>query len=226
MLLFLRILLGVTLIAIALVWWLSAPVTLDKSKTQALPEGNPEAGAIVFAAAGCGSCHTAPDAEISGAPVLSGGRRFPSPYGTFVAPNISPHPEHGIGDWSTHALAQAMQNGVSPDGQHYFPAFPYTSYANATLDDINDLHAYLKTLPASDRPNEPHNIGIPFSIRRGLGLWKQLYLRPGWVVETAGEPELERGRYLVEALGHCAECHTPRTALGGLDRSAWLAGAP
>lgn len=184
------------------------------------------AGETVFIASGCASCHAAPEAEGDAKLVLAGGQRFPSDFGTFVAPNVSTHPEAGIGDWTLHDFASAVTRGVSPDGRHYYPAFPYASYVRMTDQDVADLWAYWQTLPADATPSQPHDVGVPFNIRRAVGVWKLLYLDETWVMETTDAPEVERGRYLVEALAHCGECHTPRTALGGMDRSAWLAGAP
>jgi mono/diheme cytochrome c family protein len=119
-----------------------------------------------------------------------------------------------------------MQNGVSPEGRHYYPAFPYTSYRQATRQDMADLFAFLQTLPASDRPSEPHEVSFPFTLTRGIGLWNRLHLRDGYVVDGALSEEEARGRYLVEGLAHCAECHTPRDATGGLDLARWMQGAP
>ncbi|WP_298918164.1 cytochrome c [uncultured Roseobacter sp.] len=185
-----------------------------------------QAGALVFAAGGCASCHAAPDATGDAKLTLSGGRSFPSDFGTFYAPNISTDSSAGIGDWTRQQFAQALTRGVSPEGKHYFPAFPYTAYAKMTAQDIADLFAYMQTLPADATPSLAHNVGFPFSIRRAVGGWKILFfLREYQVVGALTEAE-ERGRYLAEGLGHCTECHTPRNALGGLDRSRWLAGAP
>jgi mono/diheme cytochrome c family protein len=206
-------------------WVLSAPRPYAPATFAGLT-GNPERGEAVFHAAGCASCHHAPGATGEAKRVLAGGQRFATAFGTFVAPNISPHPTAGIGGWSVADLGNALLTGTSPDGRHYYPAFPYTAYTRMTLADIADLHAFLMTLPPDATPSEPHRLGLPFSIRRGIGLWKRLYLDPAPVVAGALTEAEERGRYLVEALGHCGECHTPRTALGGLDRSRWLAGAP
>jgi mono/diheme cytochrome c family protein len=158
--------------------------------------------------------------------VLSGGQRFPSEFGTFVAPNISQDPEHGIGGWSLLDLANALTRGVSPAGEHYYPSLPYASYAKMQLQDVADLHAFLMTLPTSDRASEPHEIGFPFNQRLLLGGWKLLNSGTGWVVTGDLTAEETRGRYLVEGLGHCSECHTPRGVLGGRDLSRWLAGGP
>lgn len=211
-------------IAAALLWWLSRPVPLSPSAFADL-SGDASRGERVFWASGCASCHVDPEANDDPRPVLSGGYRIASPFGTFVAPNISPSPQ-GIGDWSVEDLANALVAGVSPEGQHYYPSLPYTTYQNMQLQDVADLKAFLDTLPPSDAASAPHELGFPFTIRRGLGLWKRLYMTPGWVIDPAETPEIEQGRYLVEALGHCGECHTPRGALGGLDRDRWMQGAP
>ncbi len=216
--------LALGLMAAATLWWLSRPVPLPESVMAGLT-GDVRHGEAVFWAAGCASCHVAPDAPASDRPVLSGGLRLTSPFGTFVAPNISPS-SAGIGDWTTVDLANALIAGVSPGGQHLYPALPYTTYQRMHPQDVADLKAFLDTLPASDVASLPHELPFPFSIRRALGLWKRINLRPGWVMTDAATPELRRGRYLVEALGHCGECHTPRDITGGLDPSRWLAGAP
>ena len=183
-------------------------------------------GAQVFAAAGCGSCHMSPGASGNAPLVLAGGMEFASPFGTFHAPNISPDPIHGIGGWTLEQFACAIRDGISPQGEHYYPAFPYTAYNKMTGQEVADLFAYLKSLPASAEPSRPHEIGFPFNIRRLLGGWKFLFTSRDWQMAEAATPELARGRHLVEALAHCAECHTPRKALGGLDRGRWMAGAP
>lgn len=210
----------------AAVFWL---VTTPKSSPPILIEGltgDADRGAIIFAAAGCASCHAAPEASGADKLVLSGGLAFASPFGTFYAPNISSHATEGIGGWSALDLVNAMRYGTSPDGQHYYPAFPYSSYTRVAPPDIVDLHAYMQTLPASDQPSRAHEVGFPFNIRRSLGGWKLLFMASGPVIDTPGLPEsVLRGRYLVEGLGHCAECHTPRGLLGNLQLSNWLNGA-
>lgn len=219
--------LAVVAVAGAGAWVLTAPAASVPEDAIAALTPDPAHGEQVFLAGGCASCHTAPGAVADGPPVLSGGQEFPSEFGTFVAPNISPDPVAGIGGWSARDLANAMLHGVSPKGQHYYPAFPYASYARASLQDIVDLRAHLATLPASSQVNASPRLGFPFNLRRGVGVWKLLYLNPtGWMVEGELTPEENRGRYLVEALGHCGECHTPRTPLGGMERSHWLGGAP
>lgn len=211
------------LLAGAGAFWLTRPRTVPPSSYAGLT-GDPEQGQQVFHAAGCASCHTAPDAQPSDLPVLAGGRAFVSDFGTFYAPNISPDPEQGIGEWEVTDLANAIVYGTSPQGQHYYPAFPYTTYARTTPQDVADLFAFLRTLPADPTPSKAHEVGFPFNIRRALGGWKLLFYTQDWIAPATADTE--RGRYLVEALGHCAECHTPRNALGGLERDKWLTGAP
>ena len=221
---FFRWLIALALLGLAAFWFLTRPDSVARAAFDAL-SGDAERGVLVFHAGGCASCHAAPGAEGEARLVLAGGKSFASPFGTFHAPNISPSQE-GLAGWSVADLANAMIHGVSPEGAHYYPAFPYVSYSHVDPQDIADLHAFLMTLPADDTASRAHDVAFPFSVRRGLGLWKLLYANPGWVMQSADTAELERGRYLVEGLGHCAECHTPRDPIGGLDRSAWLAGAP
>lgn len=205
-------------------WVVTAPKPLPDDTFAGLT-GDATRGEQVFWAAGCASCHSAAGAEGEDRLILAGGRAFETDFGTFHAPNISPS-EAGIAGWSVADLGNAMMRGVSPGGAHYYPAFPYASYVKAEPQDVADLHAFMATLPASDTPNVAHEVGFPFNLRRILGGWKLLFFKDDWVLAEAGDDTLARGRYLVEALGHCAECHTPRNALGGLDTSRWLAGAP
>lgn len=221
-----------TRLAIGFLLLVAAGISLGLVLTRATPlaasamanlEGDAAAGELVFHAAGCASCHAAPEARGDDRLVLAGGQKFPSDFGTFIAPNISPDPAAGLGDWTLDEFASAVVKGVSPDRTHYYPAFPYTAYALMEPGDVADLWVFMQTLPASDTPSAPHDIGFPFNIRRSVGAWKILDPGPGWVASAGPSP---RGRYLVEALAHCAECHTPRDALGRLDRSRWMAGAP
>ncbi|MGR3501172.1 c-type cytochrome [Pseudaestuariivita sp.] len=204
-------------------WVLTMPDTHDAAAFDGLV-GDAEAGALAFAAGGCSSCHAAPGASGADKLVLAGGQRLETPFGTFVASNISPGPA-GIGGWSLMEFANAVQRGVSPEGAHYYPAFPYASYSRASDQDIADMFAYIQTLPVSDRASEPHDMAFPVTVRRGIGLWKALNMPEDWHLEVGDDPVLLRGRELAEGLGHCAECHTPRDATGGLDRARWMAGA-
>lgn len=224
-----RYLIALFLLGAAAGWWLSAPDPLSDDQMAAVTGHAAEAdrGRRMFLIGGCASCHAAKDAKDDARLVLSGGRTFPTEFGTFVAPNISPDATHGIGGWTLEQFANAMLRGVAPDGSHYYPAFPYTSYARMKPGDVADLWAYLKTLPASDTANQPHQVGFPFNIRRGLGLWKFAFAPdPERAVVVMAGDRGRLGQYLVEGPGHCAECHTPRNIFGGLDKSRWMGGGP
>ncbi len=204
--------------------WITRPDRLDAAVIEGLA-GDAAAGEQVFLATGCASCHIAPGEQPEGPPVLAGGQELKTKFGTFVAPNISPDAEHGVGGWSDADLLNAIARGVSPNGAHYYPAFPYNAYNKADPGDLVDLVAYLRTLPASAAPSRPHKLSFPFTIRRGIGLWKLFFVSDDWVLTGDLEPTLSRGRMLVEGLAHCGECHTPRNLAGGLIRSRWLGGA-
>lgn len=182
-------------------------------------------GRIMFIAGGCTGCHAVPDAEDKTR--LGGGLALKSPFGTFYVPNISSDRRDGIGAWSEEQFADALSKGTSPDGKHYYPAFPYTSYQRMRVDDLRDLFAYLKTLPAVSGRMREHDMAFPFGFRRGLGLWKLLYVdgKP-FVPDPAKSATLNRGAYLVEGPGHCAECHSPRNFLGGIVAAQRFAGGP
>jgi mono/diheme cytochrome c family protein len=226
--------LGLAVVALGVVgagvgWFLSAPSRLDADTLASLGDGDAARGERFFWAGGCASCHARPKAEGPARLELAGGLELKTPFGTFVPPNISSDPNDGIGNWSKEDFANAMMRGVSPDGSHYYPAFPYTSYIRMKPADVADLYAFMKTLPAVQGKAPGHALSFPFNIRRGLGLWKRLYLDPTPAVTLAADaPEPAKlGQYLVEGLGHCGECHTPRTmyGAGGSDMGQWLAGA-
>jgi mono/diheme cytochrome c family protein len=217
----------VALAGAAAMWFASAPRALPQAELAALPAGDAARGEAVFWVGGCASCHAAADAKGEDRLRLGGGRVLKSPYGGFAVPNISPHPEDGIGGWSGEDFANAMLRGVSPDGRHYYPAFPYASFVRMRPEDVADLWAYLRTLPAVEGRAPPSELGFPFNVRRGLGLWKLAFLSdaPAVAIDTA-DPLVARGQYLVEGPGHCGECHTPRNVAGAIDLSRWLSGAP
>jgi mono/diheme cytochrome c family protein len=206
-------------------FWLTLPKPLSASAVEGLT-GDVAKGEQVFWATGCASCHMAPGAKDDAQLVLTGGQKFASPFGSFLAPNISQDATHGIGGWSLLDLANALTRGVSKEGEHLYPALPYASYAKMQLQDVADLHAFLQTLPADATPSQPHELGFPFNIRMSLGGWKLLFLRDDWALPGNLTPTEDRGRYIVEAMAHCGECHTPRNALGGMETGRWLAGAP
>lgn len=224
-----RVIVALLLIAVVAAWWFTAPSVIAAND---LPDHLPNAvaGERVFWAGGCASCHATPvgGKRAKGADklVLGGGMELESPYGVFRVPNISPHAD-GIGGWSMLEFVNAMQLGVSPDGQHYYPSFPYGSYAKAATEDVMDLKVYLDSLPVVAGRIEDHSLSFPWSLRRGVGAWKRLYLDATPVkLSGADDPLVMRGRELVEGLGHCSECHTSRNRLGGLLADRWLAGAP
>ncbi len=203
------------------------PRGLPQAALAAMPEGDAARGETVFWIGGCDGCHAAARAQGDDRFLLGGGQALATDFGTFIAPNISPHPEDGIGAWSAADFANAMLRGLSPDGRHYYPAFPYASYARMEIGDVADLWAYLQTLPEVSGVAPDHQLAFPYSLRRGVGLWKLAFLDPGPVVEVdPDEPVLLRGRYLVEGPGHCGECHTPRNVAGATENTRWLAGAP
>jgi mono/diheme cytochrome c family protein len=158
---------------------------------------------------------------------LGGGLPIPSPFGTFHVPNISPDPNDGIGRWTEAEFVTALLKGTSPRGTHYFPAFPYASYQHMKPDDARDLFAWIRTLPAVAGKAPDHDVPFPFNIRRNLGIWKLLFLdgKP-FTPDAAQSAQWNRGAYLVNALGHCAECHSPRNLLGGIVDRQRFAGGP
>jgi mono/diheme cytochrome c family protein len=219
---------AVVLLAIALgalFWFLTAPQPLAAA---ALPshEADVANGERMFYAGGCASCHAAPESEDADKLKLAGGVELKTPFGLFRVPNISPDPGTGIGGWSTLEFVNAVMRGVSPAGAHYYPAFPYPSYARMRVEDVIDLKAFMDTLPPVSNAVAGHDLGFPYNIRRGLGVWKRLYLDAGFVLALDDADErVRRGQYLVEGPGHCGECHTPRDFMGGLKTDLWLAGA-
>jgi mono/diheme cytochrome c family protein len=179
-------------------------------------------GAYIFTAADCAGCHT--NIKANG-PLLAGGRPLKTPFGTFYSPNITPDPEHGIGRWTDADFIRALREGVAPDGSHLYPVFPYTSFTRMTDQDMLDLKAYIFSLPTVAQANRAHEIDFPFGWRFTLGAWKLLNFTEGaFAPDPAKDAEWNRGAYLVQALGHCGECHTPRDWLGGLDPSRAFAG--
>lgn len=179
-------------------------------------------GEYVFKAAGCVGCHTRQKPK--GA-FLAGGRRMETPFGGFYTPNITPDPTHGIGDWTFEEFVTAMREGEMRDGSVYYPAFPYASYTGMLDRDLRDLWAYLRTVPAVAEPSQPHDLSFPFNIRFSVRFWRFLYFDSARVTTDPAQSDAwNRGAYLVRAMGHCGECHTPRNLLGGLDKDRELAG--
>ena len=222
-----KVLILVVLIALAgaaAFWFVTAPVVVPAS---ALPARTPDLanGREMFYAGGCTACHATPGQDDKSR--LGGGFALKSPFGTFYVPNISPDLDDGIGRWSEADFVTAMTKGTSPDGRHYFPAFPYPSYQRMRVEDLRDRFAHLKTLPAVKGRVRDHDMAFPFNIRRLVGGWKFLFLdgKP-FVPDASKSAAWNRGAYLVNGPGHCAECHSPRNPLGGIIAAQRFAGGP
>ena len=212
-------------------WGLTSPAAY------ALVHGRPQApvdagrqpdlenGRILFFAGGCTSCHAVPDQ--SDKLRLGGGYALKSPFGTFHVPNISPHKQDGIGSWSAADFIRAMREGVSPDGRHYYPAFPYTSYAKMSEGDLADLFAFIMTLAPVEGRAPDHDLPFPYSVRRGVGLWKLAFLDGKvFTPDPSRSASWNRGAYLVNGPGHCAECHSERNPAGAIVEDRRFAGGP
>ncbi len=169
-----------------------------------------ERGRVLAAVGDCAVCHTAP-----GGASNAGGRALATPFGVVYSTNLTPDAATGIGTWSFSAFQRAMREGVSRDGHHLYPAFPYTAFTKTTDDDLTALYAYLMSQPPVASAAPPTALAFPFNLRPLMALWNALYLTPGPVAALAStSTEWVRGEYLVNGLGHCGACHTPRGALG------------
>jgi mono/diheme cytochrome c family protein len=203
---------------------LTTPATVPAS---ALGPHTPDLanGKTMFIAGGCSSCHAVPNQPDRTR--LGGGLALNSLFGAFYIPNISSDPKDGIGGWSEAQFVTAMVKGTSPSGEHLYPAFPYTSYQHMRFDDLRDLFAYLKTLPPVTGRVRDHALRFPFNVRRGLGLWKLLFLDgEPFKPDPSKSAQWNRGAYLVNGPAHCAECHSPRNVLGAIISSRRFAGGP
>jgi len=197
-----------------------ALMTLARSVPAAGEEDALERGEYLVRAGGCFSCHTVP-----GGPKLAGGRAVATPFGTFYTPNITPDPATGIGHWTDAQFLRALRQGISPEGANYFPVFPYTSFTGITDSDALAIKAYLFSLPAVHQENRRHDVAFPFSWRLLQTGWKWLFFSQGpFQPKPDRSAAYNRGAYLVIALAHCGECHTPRNLLGATRAGQWLAG--
>jgi mono/diheme cytochrome c family protein len=205
-------------------WIITEPRPLYGSDTaDKLQMGDPAKGKVIFDAGDCASCHASPGQ--SDRLRLGGGIALSTSFGTFRPPNISSDTVDGIGRWKTRDLANAMLAGVSPAKMHYYPAFPYSSYARMTLDDVRDLMAYLRALPSVSGRAPPHEPSFLFRVRRFVGFWKILFLdRQPLVPDRTRDEQWNRGRYLTEAVAHCAECHSSRNLFGAIRPKTRFAG--
>lgn len=211
-------------VAVAAFWFLTEPKVEPAAEFATPHKADLANGKTMFDIGGCVSCHAKGKDDRTH---LGGGEPLTSPFGTFYPPNISPDAKDGIGAWTEVQFATAMRDGTSPSEEHLYPAFPYTSYRRMTTPDLRDLFAYLKTLPPVQGRTPPHDLSFPFNIRRLVGGWKLLFLdaKP-FTPDPAKSAQWNRGFYLVNGPGHCAECHTARNFLGGLVNDARFAGGP
>lgn len=203
-------------------WLVTEPARVDALSPRTASLAN---GKTMFFAGGCASCHVVPGQDDK--MKLGGGLALASPFGTFYVPNISSDHDDGIGRWTEAQFVTAMQKGTSPSNAHYYPAFPYTSYQRMSVDDTRDLFAFLQSVPAVQGKVRGHDVPFPFNIRRTLGVWKLLYAdNRTFQPDAARSDKWNRGAYLVNGPGHCAECHSPRNALGGIIAAQRFAGGP
>jgi mono/diheme cytochrome c family protein len=210
------VLMGVFAFAALAVWPMAPAATIVELK------GDAKRGAYLARLSGCVTCHTT-----SGGTPFAGGSALVSRFGSFYAPNVTPHPEQGIGDWTFAEFVRAVRQGISPEGKPYYPAFPYEFYAPLTDRDMADLWSAFQALPPSDEPSVPHEVGFPFNIREGLKVWKSLFEQPLLYQNRPDRSaEWNRGKFIVEGPAHCGACHTPRNLIGGLVTEDALSGDP
>ncbi|MPZ57574.1 MAG: c-type cytochrome [Rhizobiales bacterium] len=193
----------------------NTPLSADQMKQLA------ERGAYVARVADCYACHTAKEG-----PAWAGGMPFHTPFGTIYATNISPDMEFGIGRWTRAEFHRAMQDGIGKDGKPLYPAMPYTSYRQMSADDVDAVYAYLLTRAPTRVENRKNELSFPFSIRQLMAFWNVVNLRRhGFVADPAHSAVRNRGRYIVDALAHCGECHTPRNVMQGMKAADYLKGS-
>lgn len=221
----------IALLAISLLCGGSAPLFAQTAPAGQTAQTNIDNGRYLYYAGGCASCHAAPasdkcdDTKYKDDASPIGGRCLKTPFGTFNVPNITPDAETGIGGWSDDDFIKAMTEGVSPEGANYYPAFPYSSYQYMTRSDLLDLKTFLDSLTPAKSAISDHDLSFPYNIRWGLSFWKWLYLHgEPFQPDPTQSDQINRGAYLVNGPGHCGECHTPRSWLGGMDSSRKFAG--
>ena len=221
---------GIAAVSAAVVltaYWVHNPPRLSEADLAAsLPAGfvaDAAKGEILYHIGGCGNCHT----KSGDGDLPSGGDPLETAFGAFYPPNITPDPETGIGNWAAADFVNALRAGISPDGKHYYPAFPYTSYATASTEDLLHLKEYLDSLEPAHEASPRHELSFPFNIRPALAFWK-LVLHRSRIFEPDPNqsPEWNQGAYLVNGFGHCGICHTPRNFVMAENRSERFAGAP
>lgn len=187
-------------------------------------ESSNEYGEYLIHAGGCIDCHTD---EKEGSVELAGGQALETPFGTFYGPNITPDVATGIGAWTDEDFLNALWDGVNPDGDHYYPAFPYTSFTGIRRQDLLAMKAYLFSLEPVTNTTQDHNLEWYVSTRLAAGAWKlQNFKSTRFVPSSERSADWNRGAYLVRHLGHCGECHTPRDNTGAIDYEREFAGIP
>lgn len=205
--------------------WLYKDELVPAKVESSVPDGSPamiQKGEYLARAGNCIACHTAP-----GQPVYTGGRAISTPFGDVYSTNLTPDIETGIGDWSAADFYRAMHHGISRDGRLLYPAFPYPNYTKVTREDSDAIYSYLRTLPAQRKPRIAAELRRPYNTQLALRVWRAIYFRPDELeAPEEAAPEVKRGAYLVEGLGHCNACHTARTLLGGSRQGANYAGGP
>jgi len=207
-----RLLAAVGVLIAASSWCASAQTQADKKLLAR--------GEYILKISGCSHCHTAENGV-----QLAGGRALVTPFGTFYTPNITSHKSAGIGAWSADDFQRALHHGVSPNGNDYYPAFPYTSYTRMLEADVRALQAYILSLPASEQPNRDHELAWFVDWRTAAWAWKWLFFSPGELPpQPAQSAQWNRGAYIAEALAHCGECHTPRNLFGAMQTELAYAG--
>jgi|TARA_B110000116_G_scaffold166617_1_gene144018 mono/diheme cytochrome c family protein len=202
---------------LTLLWTLSFSALSTSTVLTTMEDKAISRGEYVFDLGGCASCHTKDQS-------LAGGVELVTPFGTFYGPNISPDFQYGIGGWTDNEFIKAMREGVSPEGEHYYPAFPYTSYINMSKQDLIDLKAYLDAQDPVSESSLSHAVSFPFNQRGLLGLWKIINTTEPWAPDPNQDANWNRGSYLANGPGHCTQCHTPRNLIGGLKSSTGMVG--
>ncbi|WP_340588988.1 cytochrome c [Erythrobacter alti] len=213
-------LLALAVVALAGAAWIFRPLPLEGSPKLETSAASAERGEYLAQIGNCSACHTVPGGE-----ELAGGVAFHTDFGTIYSTNITPDRENGIGNWTFSQFHRAMKHGIGDGGEHLYPAFPYTSFAQMTDQDIGSLYLHLARTPAIATANRDNDMDFPFGNRGLLHFWKRLFHEPEQFQANASQaPEWNRGAYLVEAVAHCGACHTPRNALGGPDNDRHLQG--
>ncbi|WP_372982567.1 cytochrome c [Marinobacter sediminum] len=208
-----KILSGLIVIAVVvafLIIWKPAIDEIDQPSADAFSQEQIARGKVLAGLGNCASCHTSDPSK-----PLAGGVDFPTPFGTLYSTNISPHPEQGIGTWSEEAFVRAMREGVSRDGSHLYPAFPYTHFTKVTDEDLSALYAYVMSRQAVDHQGPDNQLDFPFNLRMLQAGWKTLFFdEERFQPDDSKGDAWNRGAYIAEGLGHCTACHSPRNAFG------------